>query len=82
MSYKKEIVICLGSSCFSRGNKKVLAVINSYITEHNLQERVYFHGAHCYGSCDQGPIVKIGENKYTAVTPTNIYDILEKEFNI
>ncbi len=74
---KIEIVICLGSSCFSRGNKNILKVINQYLNEHRLTEKVYFRGGHCFGKCDQGPFVKIGEKIFDNVSPTNILEILE-----
>ena len=40
---KKEIVICLGSSCFSRGNKDVLEVVKRFLKEHQLTAEVFFH---------------------------------------
>ncbi len=79
MSQKIEIIICLGSSCFARGNKKTVQAINSYIKEHNLTERVYFHGGHCFGNCEKGPIVKINDKFYESVDHISIIDILARE---
>lgn len=78
---KTEIVICLGSSCFARGNKKTVQAIESYIREHNLKEKVYFHGGHCFGNCDKGPIVKINDTYYESVDEMTIIDILVKELD-
>jgi NADH:ubiquinone oxidoreductase subunit E len=77
---KTEVVICLGSSCFARGNKATLRVIDKYIKENNLQEKVFFHGGHCFGKCADGPVVKIDETIYTGVTEQSIIEILNSTF--
>jgi NADH:ubiquinone oxidoreductase subunit E len=74
-----EIVICLGSSCFARGNKKTLSLIQDYLKNHNLENTVKFRGNHCFGKCQQGPILKINEHEYEGVTEVDIPDILERE---
>ena len=79
MPNKTEIIICLGSSCFARGNKKTVQAIDDYINKHNLTERVYFHGGHCFGKCDKGPVVKINNTYYENVDHINVIDILAKE---
>jgi NADH:ubiquinone oxidoreductase subunit E len=75
-----ELVICLGSSCFARGNKKILESIQRYIKENQLDGRVKFRGNHCFGKCNKGPILKIGENIYEQVSQENLMAILDKEF--
>ena len=77
---KKEIVICLGSSCFSRGNKKTVHLIKEYIKNHQLEDKIYFHGNHCYGNCDNGPILKIDDKEYQNVSPENINYLLDSIF--
>lgn len=80
MEKKIEIAICLGSSCFSRGNKEVLKIIETFIENHNLKERVYFHGAHCFGNCNQGPMLKIDDKLFEMVDSSNIHMILNEAF--
>lgn len=82
MNFDYEIEICLGSSCFSRGNKKVLRVIGKYLKDNNLEDRVFFHGAHCFSSCDKGPIVKINGVIYEYITEEKIIPILNEVFGI
>ncbi|MGD9994769.1 MAG: (2Fe-2S) ferredoxin domain-containing protein [Salinivirgaceae bacterium] len=81
MGEKTEIIICLGSSCFARGNKKTVQAIESYLNEHNLKDRVYFHGGHCFGNCDRGPILKVNDRFYERVDSFNVIDILAKELD-
>lgn len=75
-----DLVICLGSSCFARGNKKILETIQQYIKDRQLEGRVKFRGNHCFGKCNKGPVLKIGENIYEQVTEGNVREILDKEF--
>ncbi|MEN8229028.1 MAG: (2Fe-2S) ferredoxin domain-containing protein [Bacteroidota bacterium] len=77
---KKEIRICLGSSCFSRGNKQTLQIIQQYIKEHQLENEVILKGNHCFSDCNAGPILKIDQNIYEKVTREKVLEILEKEF--
>ena len=75
-----ELVICLGSSCFARGNKIILETIQQYIKDNQLDSRVKFRGNHCFGKCINGPVLKIGENIYEQVSEDNLIEILDKEF--
>ena len=77
---KKEIRICLGSSCFSRGNKRTLQVIQHYLKEHLLERDVMVKGNHCFGNCSSGPVLKIGERHYEQVSSETVLEILEREF--
>ena len=76
---KKEIKICLGSSCFSRGNKQTLQIIQQYLKEHQMERDVILKGSHCFSDCSAGPILKIGQKLYEHVTQETVIEILEKE---
>lgn len=80
MENKFEITICLGSSCFSRGNKQNVQIIKDWIAENKLEEQVYFHGAHCFGNCEKGPIIKINNQKYYGVDTADVRIILNEAF--
>lgn len=56
---KKEVVICLGSSCFARGNKQLVKTVNDYLRDRNLLNDVRFHGERCFGQCAVGPSIKL-----------------------
>ncbi len=71
--------ICLGSSCFSRGNKEVVMYIKEYLRKNHLDDRIKFNGARCMGLCSNGPNLKINERIIEGVTHSKIEVILEKE---
>ncbi len=72
--------ICLGSSCFSRGNKDVVMYVRDYLKKHHLEDRVIFKGSRCMGMCSNGPNLKINDRLIENVSVSVIESILEKEF--
>lgn len=80
MSEKQSsgIVICMGSSCFSRGNKKALGIIKQYLQEKSLDAEITFRGAHCFGICDNGPVLVINDIQLTTVQPDEVTGLLDK----
>lgn len=75
---KLQIVICLGSSCFSRGNRDTLEVIKKYLHTHAVEDRVVFKGQLCSQACNKGPVVWINGTKYETITPSNIIPLLDQ----
>lgn len=81
MSNSTEITVCLGSSCFSRGNREILEIIKIYLKEHHLENEVFFHGDLCTGHCENGPILKINDQIFQNVSTDNIDEILSQYFS-
>jgi len=74
------ILICLGSSCYSRGNAENLEFIKQYLSENGLNSRIDFRGHLCDEMCNKGPVIKIDETEYCEVTPSNLPTILSQHF--
>ncbi len=72
------IVICMGSSCFSRGNKKALGIIRQYLKEKSLEAEITFRGAHCFGICENGPVLVINDKQLTNVQPSEVTGLLDQ----
>ena len=70
--------ICLGSSCFSRGNRDVVQFIREYLKKNHLDDRVIFRGARCFGNCNEGPNLVIDGRIINRVTPELAEKILEE----
>ena len=79
---KPNIVICMGSSCFARGNEKTVEACESFLAARGLKDEVDVDlGASlCTGNCADGPIVVVDGKVYTHVEPLVMRDILEKLF--
>jgi NADH:ubiquinone oxidoreductase subunit E len=79
MAQRIEMQICLGSSCFSRGNKDIVAFIKEYLRKNHLDDRIIFKGARCMNGCSSGPNLKINDKIIEGVELSKIEGILEKE---
>lgn len=79
MATRVEMEICLGSSCFSRGNKEVVMFIREYLKKNHLDDRVVFKGARCMGLCSNGPNMRINNRVFEEVTISRIEGILDME---
>jgi len=79
---KTKIIICQGSSCFSRGNKENLEAIQAFIASHHLQAEIDFKGQLCSELCNEGPVIFINNETHKEVTPEKITALLKKHFNV
>jgi len=79
MINKKEIVICLGSSCFARGNKQMVQTVRQFLEDHKLAHKVKFKGKHCFGNCENGPALKIDDRQYERINADSVQEILANE---
>ena len=75
----KETVIsvCMGSSCFARGNNRTLGIVRKYIEENKVPGvSVTIKGNMCQGQCSKGPNITIDGRLFSGVLPENVCDIL------
>ncbi|MDR3710224.1 MAG: (2Fe-2S) ferredoxin domain-containing protein [Capsulimonadaceae bacterium] len=79
MTEPVEIVVCMGSSCFSRGNSANLAAIKKYIGEHGDTFQVRLVGSRCEERCMEGPTISVGGTLIREASPAEIPSILDKE---
>lgn len=82
MAPRIEMQICLGSSCFSRGNKEVVMFIREYLRKNHLDDKVIFKGGRCMGRCINGPNLSINGVTHEGVTLSKIEGILEEKFGV
>ena len=79
---KPTITICMGSSCFARGNEKNVALCEEFLAEHGLRDEidVELGASLCTGNCAQGPIVIVDGKTYTNVDRGVVRGILVRTF--
>jgi NADH:ubiquinone oxidoreductase subunit E len=78
MLKKTPITLCLGSSCFARGNQEIITMVKKYIDKKNIGDRVEFKGDHCFSNCSEGPNMFVGEKLFEKVSKKNLVSILDK----
>lgn len=77
-----EISICMGSSCFARGNKLTLQKIKNYLKRNSIEDKVVFKGNRCFDQCGKGPNLMIDNKMFHQVTDDNVETILDQFFSI
>lgn len=74
-----KILICMGSSCFARENKRNLYLIEEFLKNHSLTDSVRIEGSLCMGDCGRGPNLKVNGTMYHGVLEEHVLEILEQE---
>ncbi len=74
-----QITVCMGSSCFARGNAENLEFIETFIKENNLEAKIELSGSRCEGKCADGPNIIINGKEYRNVTIEILKEILKNE---
>ncbi len=75
---KSRIRICMGSSCFRRGNRKNLEFIETYIDQHGCAAEVELVGSRCEEECRKGPNIQINGRMYHEVNQEMLFDLLQR----
>ena len=75
---KINITVCMGSSCYARGNEKNLAFLENYIRENELDAKINLSGTLCESKCTNGPNIIINGLEYHNVDEEKIVEIIEK----
>jgi len=73
-----ELVVCMGSACFSRGNLKTLELIQGYLKDHRLEREVAVTGTLCQDRCRQGPNVNLQGECFCGLEPKAVLELLEE----
>lgn len=73
---KINITVCMGSSCFARGNQENLLFIENFVKEHGIDANIDLCGARCENKCADGPNIVINDVKYNNVTEERLQEIL------
>lgn len=81
MNEKFEITICVGSSCYSRGNNKNLELLRKYLSDENLDGVINLKGCLCQEECKLGPNITINGEAFHKVEPNTVLDILNHIIN-
>jgi len=75
-----EIHICLGSSCFSRGNAENLRVIQQYLADRGLNIRITVTGHLCEDQCSSGPNLVVDGRMYHGLDAAGVRALLGDRF--
>ncbi len=72
-----KITLCMGSSCFARGNRENLETIEEFIRDNDLETKVEFDGCLCTENCSDAPVLIINGKVEKKVSNGRLKDLLE-----
>lgn len=80
---KPQVDICMGSSCFARGNKENLQAIMRFLEHESIEDGVdlTISGSLCQGSCRKGPNITIDGEIITVESPSFAVELIKKSFS-
>ncbi len=73
-----NVTICIGSSCYLKGSKDIIAILERLITIHNVKDKVNLAGSFCMGRCTEGVCVTLGDELFS-LTPAKAEEFFVKE---
>jgi NADH:ubiquinone oxidoreductase 24 kD subunit len=76
-STSHKIVVCLGSSCYLRGNQRNTEIVREYLERNGLSAEVELSGSLCSGHCKNGPVVTIDGKLYERVESSELEALLD-----
>lgn len=79
---KMKVELCMGSSCFARGNSKILSSLEQFVEEKNQSENIEIIGHLCMNNCASGPVVRINGSEYLSSNANEILEIIESQLDI
>lgn len=75
-----RITVCMGSSCFARGNNRNLELILEYLAKRGLKAAVDLTGTLCESRCSQGPTLFLDGTLHPKVDPVSVVGLLDHHF--
>lgn len=75
-----EIIMCMGSACFTRGNNRNVDIVRAYLEINNLEAQVTFRGCLCNNRCKSAPVITINGQHFEKVAPQAVLEILDYVF--
>lgn len=76
---KLRVELCMGSSCFARGNSMTLMAIEEFAEQNGVADRIELEGHLCLGKCNTGPHLRIGDKEYSGISDADsVIDLLRK----
>jgi len=73
-----ELVVCMGSACFSRGNLRTLDLVQRWLRDQGLEGEVQVTGTLCQDRCRTGPNVTVQGECFCGLEPRAVLELLEE----
>jgi len=82
MADMDKITVCMGSSCFGKGNQATAEAVTQFIEEHKLEDKIEVAGCLCSGHCAKGPNVMINDKLISGVSEQGVGAVIAQELGL
>ncbi len=66
------VQVCVGSSCHLKGSEEIVNLLEQYVQNNKLEDKIALVGCFCAGKCNRiGVTVIVNDNVYAGITPEN-----------
>ena len=73
------VQVCVGSSCHLKGSAEIVALLESAVAEHHIEEDVVLSGSFCIGKCNRvGVTVQVNDEVHVGITTENFREFFKK----
>ncbi len=72
------VTVCIGSSCYVKGSRQVVEILQRRIQEHGLEDKVNIAGMFCMGKCQDSVCVML-DDRVISVSPEEADAFFETE---
>jgi NADH:ubiquinone oxidoreductase subunit E len=76
------ITVCMGSSCFSKGNAAAAEIAGGFVEKRGLADTITVKGSLCCGACGKGPNLLVNDKLVSQVSPQTLEEVLCRELGI
>ena len=73
---KIRLEICMGSSCFRRGNRLTLPAVRDFVEQNGLEDAVEIEGRLCSELCSEGPVIVVNDSRHDGVHTDMLKDMI------
>ncbi len=74
---RHEIIMCMGSACFTRGNNRSVEIVKEYLQKNNIEAEITFKGCLCTNRCKAAPVIVIDQRPFERVAPQSVIEVIE-----
>jgi len=77
-----KITVCMGSSCFGKGNHATAEAVTQFIEEHKLEDKIEVSGCLCSGHCAKGPNIMVNDKLITGISDQSVCAVIAQELEL
>ena len=77
-----KITVCMGSSCFGKGNQATAEAVTQFVEEHKLEDTIEVAGCLCSNHCANGPNILINDKLISGVSEQSVGAVIAKELGL